>query len=191
MNRLVLVPLLAASVAQAGDFKAAYVDFQRALVEVDEGRAAKQRLQTKADAKKKELELEKSGLEKEAELFKKQEATMDEKARREKLDSILRRQGDLAEKVQKAQYEIAEAERKEMSAILPKFEVILGEIAARENLAMVFDKTSSGLAWAPPSLDLTNELIRTYNSRKGPAKPATPATPATPTAPANPAAPKK
>jgi hypothetical protein len=30
---------------------------------------------------------------------------------------------------------------------------------------MVFDKSSSGLAWAPPALDLTNELIRMYNAQ--------------------------
>lgn len=175
MRLAVLLTLLTAVAAHAGDFKAAYVDFQRALVEVDEGRAARQRLQVKADARKKELEVEKAALEKEAELFKKQETTMEEKARREKLDSILRRQGELGEKVQKAQLEMAEAERKEMSVILPKFEQIIGEIAQRENLAMVFDRASSGLAWAPPSLDLTNELIRTYNSRKGGApKPAAP-----------------
>ena len=39
MNRFVLASLLVATVAHA-EFKAAFVDFQRALVEVDEGRAA-------------------------------------------------------------------------------------------------------------------------------------------------------
>lgn len=176
MNRIVLASLLVATVAHA-EFKAAFVDFQRALVEVDEGRAAKQRLQSKADAKKKELENDKVLLEKEAEVFKKQEATMDDKARRERFDGIMKKQNELAEKVQKAQYEIADAERKEMSTILPKFELILADIAQREGLSMVFDRSSSGLAWAPPYLDLTNELIRTYNSsKKSPAK--TPAAPA-------------
>lgn len=166
MRRFILLSLCVATVARA-EFKAAYVDFQRALVEVDEGRAAKQRLQVKADARKKELEGEKTSLEKEADVFKKQEATMDDKARRAKVEGLMKRQSDLAEKVQKAQAEIADAERKEMSSILPKFEAILGEIAQREGLSMVFDRASSGLAWAPPYLDLTNELIRTYNSRKG------------------------
>lgn len=170
MRRILLVTLLAAPLARA-EFKAAYVDFQRALVEVDEGRAAKQRLQSKADTKKKELENEKTTLEKEAEMFKKQEATMDDKARRERFDAIMRKQTELGERVQRAQVEIAEAERTEMGNILPKFEQILGEIAQREGLTMIFDRTSSGLAWAPPYLDLTNELIRTYNSRKkGPVK---------------------
>jgi outer membrane protein len=166
MHRLLLVSLLVVATAARAEFKAAYVDFQRALLEVDEGRAAKGRLQVKADAKKKELEADKVALEKEAEVFKKQEATMDDKARRERFDGIMKRQNELAEKVQRAQFDIAEAERKEMSSILPKFEAIIQEISAREGLSMVFDKSSSGLAWAPQSLDLTNELIRTYNSRK-------------------------
>jgi outer membrane protein len=54
-----------------------------------------------------------------------------------------------------------------MGTILPKFEAILDEISRREGLAMVFDRSTSGMAWAQPALDLTNELIRTYNSRKG------------------------
>jgi outer membrane protein len=172
MRLLLLAALTAAPLAHA-EFKAAFVDFQRALLEVDEGRAAKQRLQAKADAKKKEVESEGAALEKEGEAFKKQEATMDEKARRERFDALMKKQRELSEKVQKAQAELAEAERKEMSAILPKFELILDEISRREGLAMVFDRSTSGMAWAQPSLDLTNELIRTYNARKGAApKPA-------------------
>ncbi|MBE2253702.1 MAG: OmpH family outer membrane protein [Myxococcus sp.] len=165
MRRFALLTLCLATVARA-EFKAAYVDFQRALVEVEEGRAARQRLQVKADARKKELEGEKVSLEQEAEVFKKQEATMDDKARRTRVEGLMKRQQDLADKVQKAQVEISDAERKEMATILPKFEAILGEIAQREGLSMVFDRASSGLAWAPPYLDLTNELIRTYNARK-------------------------
>ena len=51
-------------------------------------------------------------------------------------------------------------------------------------LAMVFEKTDSGLVYAPPSMDLTNELVRTYNEKypvKG-GKPA-PAAPAAKDAP--------
>jgi outer membrane protein len=30
---------------------------------------------------------------------------------------------------------------------------------------MVFEKSDSGLVWAPASLDLTNELVRLYNGQ--------------------------
>jgi len=166
MRTLAALALLTASLTHAGDFKAAYVDFNRALVEVDEGKAARARLQTKAEARKKELETEKAALEKDGEAYKKQEPMMDDKTRREKGEALLRRQSELADKAQRAQLEMNDAERKEMSTIIPRFETILAEIAQREGLTMIFDKVGSGLAWAPPSLDLTNELIRTYNTRK-------------------------
>ncbi len=168
MRTLLFLTLVTSSLAHA-QYKAAFVDFQRALSEVDEAKAAKGRVQAKADVKKKELETEKVSLDKDAEAFKKQEATMDEKARRDRFDGLMKRQNDLGEKVQKAQMEIAEAEQKEMAVILPKFQLIVNEIAQREGLSMVFDRSTSGLAWAAPSLDLTNEVIRTYNSRKNPA----------------------
>lgn len=170
MRTVLALTLVTASLARA-EYKAAYVDYQRALLEIDEAKAAKGRVQSKADARKKELETDKAQLEKEAEAFKKQEATMDERTRRDKFDSLMKRQNELGEKVQKAQAEIAEAERKEMLVILPKFEGIVNEIALREGLSMVFDRSNSGIAWVTPSLDLTNELIRTYNSRKS-SKPA-------------------
>jgi outer membrane protein len=53
---------------------------------------------------------------------------------------------------------------------------------------MVFDRSSSGLAWAPASLDLTNELIRMYNSTYKAGAAATPGK--GPTAPAPKDAPK-
>lgn len=165
MRTVLLITVLTSGLAHA-QYKAAYVDFQRALLEVDDAKAAKSRVQAKADVKKKELEAEKVTLDKETEAFKKQEATMDDKARREKFEALMKRQNDLGEKLQRAQAEIAEAEQKEMAVILPKFQTIVNDIATREGLSMVFDRSSSGLAWATPSLDLTNELIRTYNNSR-------------------------
>ena len=72
---------------------------------------------------------------------------------------------DFAQRAEKLRAEIADSERKELGAIFPKLEQLLGQIAQREGLTMVFDRSASGLAWAPPSLDLTNELIRMYNTQ--------------------------
>jgi len=61
---------------------------------------------------------------------------------------------------------------------------IIDKIATSENFSMILDRTQAGLIFAKPHLDLTNELIRRYNSGEGgdaggggkaPAKPATPA----------------
>jgi outer membrane protein len=42
---------------------------------------------------------------------------------------------------------------------------IIASIAQREGFTLVFEKTDSGLVYAPQSLDLTNELVRLYNDQ--------------------------
>jgi outer membrane protein len=153
-----------AAVAHAAEFKAAYVDIQRALQETDEGKAAKTRLQALVDTKQKSVEKEKTALQAEVEAFQKQAPTMDDKVRLGKEQELQKKTYDFAQKAEKLRAEMADSERKELGSIMPKLEALLGTIAQREGLTMVFDKSSSGLAWAPPALDLTNELIRMYNA---------------------------
>ncbi|MEW5741479.1 MAG: OmpH family outer membrane protein [Myxococcota bacterium] len=162
---LIAAALLVGSLAHAGDFKAAYVDIQRAVMEVEEGKAAKARLQKMADQKQKAFEAEQAAIKAEVEAFQKQRSMMDDKARDAKEMELQKKTFDFAQRAEKLRAEIADGERKELSTIFPKLEQLLGQIAQREGLTMVFDRSSSGLAWAPPSLDLTNELIRMYNAQ--------------------------
>jgi outer membrane protein len=166
---LIAAALLVGSVAHAADFKAAYVDIQRAVMEVEEGKAAKSRLQKMADQKQKAFEAEQSAIKAEVDGFQKQRSMMDDKARDAKEMELQKKTFDFAQRAEKLRAEIAESERRELSTIFPKLEQLLGQIAQREGLTMVFDRSSSGLAWAPPSLDLTNELIRMYNAQYKPA----------------------
>lgn len=162
---LIAALTLFAAGASAADFKAAYVDLQRALGETDEGKAAMARLKAWADSKEKQVEKEKTAFQAEVDAFQKQVGTMEEKARSAKELELQKRYVELAQKAERARAEMAEQQRKELGSVMPKMEQLLGQIAQREGLTMVFDKSSSGLAWAPASLDLTNELIRMYNSQ--------------------------
>ena len=49
--------------------------------------------------------------------------------------------------------------------IFDKMAAIVREIAEADGFTMVFERNDAGLVYAPPSLDLTNELIRKYNAR--------------------------
>lgn len=159
------------SLARA-DLKVGYVDLQRALIEVEEGREAKRRLQAKLDVKQKELDREQEALRKEKEVLDKQASMMSEETRTQKQIDLQKRLFELAQKWEKGKQEMATQERTELQAIFQKMDPIISDIAQREGLTLVFDKTDSGLVYAPPSLDLTNELVRLYNDRnKGPSKP--------------------
>jgi outer membrane protein len=170
-----------ASIAHAAEPKFAYVDLQRALQEVDEGRDAKKRLQSSLDAKQKELDREQEALKKEKESLDKQLSMMSEEVRVQKQTELQKKLFDLAQKWEKGKAEMANRERTELQSIFQKMDPIIASIAQREGLTMVFEKTDSGLVYAPASLDLTNELVRMYNSQMGkgggakkdaPAKPA-------------------
>jgi outer membrane protein len=165
-------PLFAGGAAQAVEFKAGYVDLQRALLEVDEGRAAKARLQKMVEEKQKDLDREQEALRKEMQTLEKQASAMSEETRIKKQTELQQRALTLGQKWEKGQKEMAQKERTELQAIFTRMDPIIAEIARREGLTMVFEKTDSGLVYAPPALDLTNELVRLYNARAGKKAPA-------------------
>ena len=159
------LPLATGLTADAAEFKAAYVDLQRALLEVDEGRSAKARLQKMLEDKQKDLDKEQEALRKEKDLLDKQASAMSEETRIQKQTELQQKLFALAQKWEKGQKEMANKERTELQSIFSKMDPIIAEIAQRENITMVFEKTDSGLVYAPSALDLTNELVRMYNSR--------------------------
>jgi Skp family chaperone for outer membrane proteins len=65
------------------------------------------------------------------------------------------------------QQDLSAKEQEATGKIFERMNRIIGKIAQAENFTMVFDKTQSAVLYAKPHLDLTNELIRRYNSGEG------------------------
>ena len=157
--------------AFAQDLKIGYVDMQRAINETAEGQAAKKKLKGMFETKQKELD------EKQTEL-KKMKEDLDKQRTILKQDVIQQREKDLQEKfVQlqgtyvRLQKDLSEKEAGLMKDIMGKMQGVIAQIASQENFTIVLEKTESSILWAKPSLDLTNEVIRRYNSGKAPAAP--------------------
>lgn len=153
------------STAAAADVKLGYVDLQRALLEVEEGRQAKARLQQILDSKQKELDKEQEVLKKEKETLEKQSSAMSEEVRIQKQTDLQKKLFDLAQRWEKGKQEMANKERTELQGIFQKMDPLISGIAQREGMSMVFEKSDSGLVYAPASMDLTNELVRQYNDK--------------------------
>ena len=153
--------------------KIAYVDYQRVLLEVDEGKAAKARLQKWLESRQKEIDREQEALRKEQELLQKQASAMSDEVRTQKMTELQKKVMALGQKYEGSRAEAANKERQEMEPIVSKIDQIIGRIAQRDGLGMVFEKRDSGLVFALAQLDLTNEVVRTYNASpaaKAPAK---------------------
>jgi len=145
--------------------KVGYVDLQRALNEVADGRAAKAKLKKEFDVRQKELDDKQEELKKMQTDLQAKGDVMTEDARRKaqaEMDQKLMAVSRLYATLQK---ELQQKEHDATKGIVSRMSSIRKSIAEAENVSMVFEKTDSGILFAQPSLDLTNELIRRYNSQ--------------------------
>ncbi len=164
LTSTLLVALLGIAPVARAEQKIAYVDLQRALLEVDEGRAAKAKLKGDFDKKQKALDAEQEQLKKDKEDLDRRSSAMDDGARRDAEQKLQARLMEVTNHWQTMQKELSDQERVLTSGIFEKMQGIIADIAQAEGLTFVFDK-NAGLVYAPPSLDLTNELVRRYNDK--------------------------
>jgi outer membrane protein len=175
----VVLSLALPRAAFAEDLKLGYVDLQRALNETEDGRKAKANLKKVFDTKQKELD-------EQQEDFKKAKEDLDKKRTLMNADTVRQKEQELGAKFEKVQQsymrhqkELQEREGEVTSKIFERMQRIILKIAQAENFSMVLDKTQAGIIFAKQHLDLTNEVIRRYNSGEGAegggGKPAAPA----------------
>ncbi len=163
LSALALALALAPAAASA-EQKIGYVDLQRALNEVDEGKAAKALLKKDFDEKQKHLDAKKAEFDKLQADFEKQAVVMSEQAKKDKGQDLERRARELQSLFVNLQKDLSEREREATRGIFDKMAQIVGQIAEADGFSIVLEK-GAGLVYAPASLDVTNELIRKYNAR--------------------------
>jgi outer membrane protein len=164
--RLTLVVPFASAAPARAELKIGYVDLQRALLEVNDAKNAKSRLQSIADDRKKKFDQEQNDLMKEKDAFEKQMSAMSAAARAEKQTDLGKKAYDLAQRFEKEKTNLAQKEQSEMQAIFAKMNPIIASIAEREGMSFIFEKNEAGILYAPAYLDITNELVRLYNDQK-------------------------
>jgi outer membrane protein len=92
-------------------------------------------------------------------------------AARVQLEKEIEKQTKDAERFQQdAQAEINELQQEVQNEFVKKLSPIVEQIAVEKGLHLVFNASESGLAWATPGLDLTQEVIKKLDAQ---AKPAT------------------
>jgi outer membrane protein len=156
---LALAPALAAAEQKVG-----VVDLQRALNEVDEGKAAKALLKKDFDEKQKQLDGKKAEFDKLQTDFEKQAVVMSDAAKKDKAADLERRARELQGLFVQLQKDLSERERDATKGIFDRMAVIVREIADSDGISLVLER-GAGVVYAVSSLDLTDELIRKYNAR--------------------------
>jgi outer membrane protein len=154
------------SMAFAQQVKLGFVDLQRALNEVEDGKKAKGKLKKMFDDRQKKLD----GQQEELKKFKEQlegelkSDLISKDKKQEKMADYQKRFYELQTVYMGLQKELTEAEATETKKIFQRFQQILKDIGLKDGYTMIFEKTESSILWAPQSLDITDQLIQRYNT---------------------------
>src|SRR5215471_8284798 len=160
-----VVLMRGASKVVAEEVKIGYVDMQRALNETEDGRKAKAQLKKVFDQKQKELDEQQEELKKAIEDLDKKRTLLPADKVHEKETELQSRMQKVQQTYLRHQQDLSAKEQEATAKIFERMNRIIAKIAAAENFSMIFDR--GGVVFAKPHLDMTNELIRRYNSGEG------------------------
>jgi len=146
--------------------KVAVIDVQRVVSESDPGKEALQKLAGLRDAKAQEGQGLQQELQALRDQFSKQQFTLSE----EKLEELQKQIQDKGIALQRFQddatRELEEVRTRELGRLEQQIMPIINEIGQERGLTLIFNKFQSGLVYADDTVDITDEVIRRFNTRQ-------------------------
>ena len=154
--------------ASAQSMKVAWVDLQKALTQVSDGKAAKSKLEKLVKSKQGEFDKKQDDVKRLKDELETQGAMMKDDLKRQKVQDYQRKLMELQEYYMANQKELAEEEQKLTKPILERFERILQKLGKDEGYTMIIEKAA--VVYAAPTVELTDRLIKEFNKGAGKAK---------------------
>lgn len=159
---------LLASHQSAFAVKIGIVDMQRIILNVEEGKVARDKLQAEIKEKETALQKQKEELDKLNEDWKNQSALLSEEARTRKQAEFQEKFMKLRNEEMQFQQSIKQKEAQETQKIAMKVSAHAELLAKEKDLDVVYEASSSGIMYAKNPVDLTDELIKLYPAAVGP-----------------------
>jgi len=169
---VLVLPLVA--LAQAGaPFKMGVIDFARAIASSAEGKAAISDFQKKVDAKKEELARKNGEIEQLQKQLNDQSRTLNDDSRAALAKNIDSRTTELQRSQQDAQKEFSELQGEIYNRIGSKIFPVIQQYAKDNGLTVVVDTSQQGnqLIYADPATDITEEIVKKFDSQPSTAAP--------------------
>lgn len=174
MKRILIVAVLISSVmlgrGAIAQEKVGLVDLQKALNEVEEGKAAKARLKAEFDAKQKTLDALQNDLKAMKDNLEKQKLVLSQDALKQKEIEYRDKFIELQKKLAEFRADLQQKEAQYTGDIIIALKKLVSEVGARDKYTLVFEKGQDVVLYAPTSTDITPALIQLYNSKPRSAK---------------------
>jgi len=156
--------VMAAAMPATAQSKVAVIDVQRVVAESDPGKEAIQKLKAISDAKVQEgqaLQQEMAALQ---EQFNKQRFTVSEQRLAEMTKELEDKNIAIRRFEDDAKRELEEARRRELGGLEGQILPIINQIGVEEGITVIFNKFQSGLVYADEAVDITDDVIRRFNT---------------------------
>jgi outer membrane protein len=155
---------IVAAVPAAAEIKVAVIDVQRVVAESDPGKGALQKLKELQDQKVKQGQTMQQEMEALQDRLNKQRYTLSEDKLRELQKQIEDKGIELKRFQDDAQRELESARRTELDGLEQRIMPIINALGKERGLTLVFNKFQSGLVYADETVDITDEVIRRFNT---------------------------
>jgi outer membrane protein len=142
------------------EFKAGFVDMQKAIQSTKAGKKAKKELEAEFEKKKKDIKNKEDDFKKRVEAFEKKKQVLSDKVREETQMELQTDMRKFQEDVNKSQVMMQTKERELTKPILDKIQKLIADIAKEKDLSMIFEKSEQSVMWAKGEMDLTDEVIK-------------------------------
>ncbi len=161
---LMAVVVAAVAMPAAAQNKIAVIDVQRVVTESDPGKEVMQRLKAVTDAKSQEGQALQQQFAALQEQFNKQRFTVSESRQAEMSKEIEDKQIAIRRFQDDAQREVQEAQRRELGGLEERILPIINKVGQEQSFTLIFNKFQSGLVYADETVDITDEVIRRFNT---------------------------
>jgi outer membrane protein len=154
------------SVAWAGGI--GVVDFQKAINEVKEGKAAKSKIDSMFANKRTTLQKQEQDLKTKFETYQKQKSLLSPAVQQEQEQALMQMQMQLQQAVMQSEQEVQQIYAQEMEALITKMKAISTDLGQTKSLDIILEATESGIVYQGPSIvDLTPDVIKMYDAKHG------------------------
>lgn len=140
-----------------------YLNLQRAILEVEEGKRAKSALKKTFEKKQKALSKKEKELKGLKDSLERESVVKSDGATRARKLEFQNKLVELQQVFMKEQKELQSLEQKELAAITKKMRKVIEQVGKAGGYTIILEVQDSRLLYAKAHLDLTNEVIRKYN----------------------------
>jgi outer membrane protein len=156
--------VFAVALPVAAQSKVAVIDVQRVVTESDPGKQAIEKLKEISDAKVQEGQNLQQELATLQEQFNKQRFTVSEERLAEMQKELEDKNIAIRRFEDDAKRELDDARRRELGGLEERILPIINQLGQEQGITVIFNKFQSGLVYADEAVDITDEVIRRFNT---------------------------